>query len=83
MIKDLNCTTEQASTALRSVKVLICYKITIRHVFSVYPLGFGVVPLFTAAFSEEFGRRPLFMVSGVIFALMHLMTALCDNMSVS
>lgn len=80
MIRDLNCTTEQAATALRSVKVLICYKNThFYYTCSLYCLGFGVVPLFTAAFSEEFGRRPLFLVSGVIFALMHLMMALCEK----
>ncbi|KAF8524182.1 major facilitator superfamily domain-containing protein [Gautieria morchelliformis] len=64
MLIDLNCTSEQAATAL-----------------SVYCLGFGIVPLFTAAFSEEFGRRPLFLVSSVIFALMHLMMALANNVS--
>jgi MFS family permease len=44
---------------------------------STYCLGFGVVPLVTASLSEEFGRRPLYMVSSVLFALMHLMVALC------
>jgi predicted MFS family arabinose efflux permease len=42
----------------------------------LYCLGFGVVPLVTASFSEEFGRQPLYVVSSIIFALMHLMVAL-------
>lgn len=43
---------------------------------SMYCLGFAVVPLFTASFSEEFGRRPLYVVSAVGFTLMNMMTAL-------
>ena len=43
---------------------------------SVYPLGFGVIPLATAALSEEFGRQPLYLGSALIFMLMHLGIAL-------
>ena len=43
---------------------------------SVYPLGFGVIPLATAALSEEFGRQPLYLISALIFMLMHLGIAL-------
>ena len=43
---------------------------------SLYCLGFAVVPLVTASFSEEFGRQPLYVVSVIGFALMHLMVAL-------
>jgi MFS family permease len=43
---------------------------------SVYPLGFGLIPLATASFSEEFGRLPLYIVSGLGFLLMCLMAAL-------
>jgi MFS family permease len=43
--------------------------------FSMYTLGFAVVPLVTASFSEEFGRRPLYLVSGLGFGLMCLMIA--------
>ena len=39
-------------------------------------LGFGAAPLVTASFSEEFGRQPLYIVSAIGFALMHLMAAL-------
>lgn len=58
MIRDLNCTQEQATTGV-----------------ALYALGFGVVPLFTAPFSEEVGRQPLYIVSSVGFASMHLMVA--------
>lgn len=43
---------------------------------SLYALGFGVVPLISASFSEEFGRQPLYLVSAIGFALTHLMVAL-------
>ncbi|KAF9444904.1 MFS general substrate transporter [Macrolepiota fuliginosa MF-IS2] len=46
---------------------------------SVYALGFGVVPLVTASFSEEFGRQPLYIGSGIGFTLMYLMIALSKN----
>ena len=39
-------------------------------------LGFGVAPMVTASFSEEFGRQPLYIVSAIGFALMHVMVAL-------
>jgi len=44
---------------------------------SVYPLGFAVVPMFTASFSEEFGRRPLYLWTAVGFELTFVMIALC------
>ena len=43
---------------------------------SVFTLGFGVVPLVTSSFSEEFGRLPLYIVSGIGFFLMFPMIAL-------
>ena len=43
---------------------------------SMYALGFGVVPLVTASFSEEFGRQALYFWSGVGFLLMYIMIAL-------
>ncbi|KAF9482569.1 MFS polyamine transporter [Pholiota conissans] len=46
---------------------------------SVYALGFGIVPLITASFSEEFGRLPLYIGSGVGFLLMFMMIALAPN----
>ncbi|KAJ3493498.1 hypothetical protein NLJ89_g11005 [Agrocybe chaxingu] len=43
---------------------------------SLYALGFGVVPLVSASFSEEFGRQPLYVASGIGFLLMYMMIAL-------
>jgi MFS family permease len=43
---------------------------------SVYALGFGVVPLVSSSFSEELGRRPLYIASLIGHILMHLMVAL-------
>ncbi|KAJ8474106.1 hypothetical protein ONZ45_g16069 [Pleurotus djamor] len=34
---------------------------------AVYPLGFGLIPLVTASFSEEFGRMPLYLASMIGF----------------
>ncbi|KAK0488558.1 MFS general substrate transporter [Armillaria novae-zelandiae] len=46
---------------------------------STYTLGFGIVPIFTAAFSEEFGRQPLYIVSAGGFFIMYIMVALAKN----
>ena len=46
--------------------------------FSVFPLGFAVTPLFTAPLSEEFGRRPLHLVSIAGFGAMHVLVAVYD-----
>lgn len=43
---------------------------------SMYTLGSGLVPLVTASFSEEFGRQPLYLGSGIGFILMYIMVAL-------
>ena len=50
---------------------------------SVYPLGFGLIPLVSASFSEEFGRQPLYIGSGLGFSLMFLMIVLYDQTSSS
>jgi len=42
---------------------------------SVYALGFGTVPLFSAPFSEEFGRQPLYIGSCVGLMMSHILTA--------
>ncbi|KAF9461065.1 MFS polyamine transporter [Collybia nuda] len=47
--------------------------------FSVNALGYAVVPLVTASFSEEFGRQPLYLGSGIGFLFMYLMIALAQN----
>lgn len=42
---------------------------------SLFTLGFGVVPMITAALSEEFGRRPLYIYSMLGFMIMYVMIA--------
>lgn len=42
---------------------------------SLYALGFGLVPLVTASFSEEFGRQPMYYISALGFFLMFVMIA--------
>ncbi|KAJ7233034.1 MFS polyamine transporter [Mycena rebaudengoi] len=46
---------------------------------SVYTLGFGLVPLVSSSFSEEFGRQPLYMASAIGFTLMYLLIGLSRN----
>lgn len=55
---------------------LACTKFQAAIGLGIYCLGFALTPLITAPLSEELGRRPLFVVSVVVFALMHLMSAL-------
>ncbi|KAI0741993.1 MFS general substrate transporter [Daedaleopsis nitida] len=46
---------------------------------SMFTIGFGLVPLISTSFSEEFGRQPLYFFSGIGCLLMHMMTALAPN----
>ncbi|EAU90189.2 drug transporter [Coprinopsis cinerea okayama7 len=46
---------------------------------AVYSVGFGVVPLFTAPFSEELGRRPLYLGSLVALLLFYIPIAMAKN----
>ncbi|TFK67701.1 MFS general substrate transporter [Pluteus cervinus] len=46
---------------------------------SVFPLGFAIVPLVTASLSEELGRRPLYIYSGIGYLLMYMTIALAKN----
>jgi MFS family permease len=43
---------------------------------SCYNLGFALIPLLSSSFSEEFGRRPLYIISALVFFLMHIAVAL-------
>ncbi|KAG2058682.1 MFS general substrate transporter [Suillus hirtellus] len=47
--------------------------------FSVYTIGFALVPLVTSSFSEEFGRFPFYIVSSFMFVLTEIMIALAPN----
>ena len=58
------------------IRDLHCTELQATIGMSVFTLGFGVVPLVTSSFSEEFGRLPLYIVSGIGFFLMFPMIAL-------
>ncbi|KAG1730303.1 MFS general substrate transporter, partial [Suillus lakei] len=49
---------------------------------SLYVIGFGIVPLISSSFSEECGRRPLYIVSSALFMLAEVMNALAPNIQV-
>ncbi|KAJ7936309.1 major facilitator superfamily domain-containing protein, partial [Mycena leptocephala] len=44
--------------------------------FIAFPLGYGVVPLLSSSFSEDFGRQPLYIGSLIGFTSMYLLIAL-------
>ncbi|KAH7920530.1 MFS general substrate transporter [Leucogyrophana mollusca] len=46
---------------------------------SLYTIGFGVVPLVTSSFSEEFGRHRLYIVCSFVFMLSEVAVALAQN----
>ncbi|KAJ6530057.1 MFS general substrate transporter [Mycena vulgaris] len=46
---------------------------------SMFCLGFALVPLLTSAFSEEFGRRPLYVVCTIVFTAMYIVQATAMN----
>jgi MFS family permease len=58
------------------IRDLHCTRLQATAGLSMYTLGFGLVPLVSASFSEEFGRLPLYAVSGLGMVLMFMMTAL-------
>jgi len=44
---------------------------------ALYPLGFGLVPIFAAPISEETGRRPMFIIAMFCLTFMHVMVGAC------
>ncbi|KAG2140197.1 MFS general substrate transporter [Suillus clintonianus] len=46
---------------------------------SLYVAGDGIVPLISSSFSEERGRRPLYIASAILFMLAEVMNALAPN----
>ncbi|KAJ7813897.1 MFS general substrate transporter [Mycena olivaceomarginata] len=46
---------------------------------SMFCLGFALVPLLTSAFSEEFGRRPLYVVCTIVFTAMYVVQATANS----
>ncbi|KAF9054700.1 major facilitator superfamily domain-containing protein [Panaeolus papilionaceus] len=61
------------------IRDLSCTSIDAALGLGLFCLGFGILPLFTTAFSEEFGRLPLYYVSMAVFLAMHLVPALSSN----
>ncbi|EIW77022.1 MFS general substrate transporter [Coniophora puteana RWD-64-598 SS2] len=49
---------------------------------SMFTIGFAIVPLVSSPFSEEFGRRPVYLVSAFIFLMSQIMIALAPNVAV-
>jgi MFS family permease len=46
---------------------------------AVFALGFGTIPLVTAAVSEEVGRQPVYLTSAAGLTLTHVGMALSKN----
>ncbi|BGP36379.1 hypothetical protein JCM10450v2_000279 [Rhodotorula kratochvilovae] len=46
---------------------------------SLFPLGFGLGPLFTAPLSEAYGRYPLYVVSSLVYLIFFIPTAYGQN----
>ena len=46
---------------------------------SLFTVGFGVAPMILAPFSEINGRRPVFVVTGILFVIMQLCCALTES----
>ncbi|KIK93695.1 hypothetical protein PAXRUDRAFT_144509 [Paxillus rubicundulus Ve08.2h10] len=45
----------------------------------IYPLGFALVPLFSTAFSEEVGRRPIYLVTAFVSVLCYILAAMSNT----
>ncbi|KAG2110587.1 major facilitator superfamily domain-containing protein [Suillus discolor] len=61
------------------IQDLSCTRFQATVAYSLYSLGFGIVPLFTSALSEEIGRRPIYLVSVFLGATCNVLAAFSDN----
>ncbi|KAG2140822.1 MFS general substrate transporter [Suillus cothurnatus] len=61
------------------MKDLNCTRLQATLGLSLYAVGFGVVPLISSSFGEECGRRPVYIMSSVLFFLAEVMNALAPN----
>ncbi|KAH7882287.1 MFS general substrate transporter [Phlebopus sp. FC_14] len=61
------------------IEELKCTSLEATLGLGLYAIGFGIVPLVTSSFSEEVGRRPVYIFSSVMFTLTHVMVALAPN----
>ncbi|BGP52668.1 hypothetical protein JCM8202_004805 [Rhodotorula sphaerocarpa] len=48
---------------------------------SIFPLGFGLGPLFTAPLSEAFGRYPLYVISSLVYLIFFIPVAYGQNIA--
>ncbi|KAG2058309.1 MFS general substrate transporter, partial [Suillus hirtellus] len=58
---------------------LNCTRLQATLGLSLYAIGYGIVPLFSSSFSEERGRRPVYIMSSTLFFLAEVMNALAPN----
>ncbi|KAG1731631.1 major facilitator superfamily domain-containing protein, partial [Suillus paluster] len=58
---------------------LNCTRLQVTLGLSLYAMGFGIVPLISSSFSEDCGRRPVYIVSSVLFLLAEVVNALAPN----
>ncbi|KAG2068582.1 MFS general substrate transporter, partial [Suillus decipiens] len=61
------------------MKDLNCTQLQATLGLSLYAIGFGIVPLVSSSFSEECGRRPIYIVSSALFFFAEVMDALAPN----
>ncbi|KAG2340276.1 MFS general substrate transporter [Suillus weaverae] len=61
------------------MKDLNCTQLQATLGLSLYAIGFGIVPLVSSPFSEECGRRPVYIMSSALFFLAEVMNALAPN----
>ncbi|KAG2133290.1 MFS general substrate transporter [Suillus clintonianus] len=58
---------------------LNCTRLQATLGLSLYAIGFGIVPLISSSFAEECGRRPVYIMSSVLFMLAEVTNALAPN----
>ncbi|KAG1779255.1 MFS general substrate transporter, partial [Suillus placidus] len=61
------------------MKDLNCTRLQATLGLSLYAIGFGIIPLISSSFSEECGRRPVYIMSSALFFLAQVMNALAPN----
>ncbi|KAF8552705.1 MFS general substrate transporter [Imleria badia] len=60
---------------------LHCTRFQATIAMCVYPLGFALVPLFSTAFSEEVGRRPIYLVTAFASVLCYALAAMSNTIN--
>lgn len=58
---------------------LNCTRFQTTVAYCLYSLGFGIVPLFTSALSEEVGRRPIYLASAFLGAMCNVLASASQN----